>query len=313
MDAPAELGEFLRIRRARLQPEDVGLVSYGSRRRVPGLRREELARLAGVSVAYYTRLEQGQSVNASASVLDAIARALRLTDDEYAYLRGLAGADQVRRRAPEHADQVRPGTKQLITAMPGVPAVVVDRHSDILAWNAMGHALIAGHLAPAAPDRPESRPNLHRLLFLDPRTRELYADWPCEAERAVAFLRVQSGRDQDNRRLAGLIAELTEGSAEFAELWSRHPVRGCVSGTKLFRHPLAGAMELAFERLETVDGSGHWLLLFSARPGSPAEAGLRLLGDVAGGAPPLRDQVAPPHSDQVALPHSDQVAALPGR
>ncbi|MGW6740848.1 helix-turn-helix transcriptional regulator [Streptomyces sp. NPDC055025] len=277
MDTPAELGEFLRTRRARLKPEDVGLVSYGAQRRVPGLRREELAQLAGVSPAYYARLEQGQSGNASEGVLDALARALRLSDDEHTHLRNLARPGRARRRPPERAVCVRPGTKQLIDAMDGVPAIVLDRRSDVLAWNPLGHGLVGDHLDFAAPDRQTGRPNLQRLLFLDPHTRELYPRWEEEARRAVSSLRLMAGRCPDDRRLAELVGELLMKSPEFAALWQRHPVRNCVSGVKSFHHPLVGPMELSFETLRMPDESGQWTLMYSARRGSPAEAGLSLL------------------------------------
>ncbi|GAA2745595.1 MULTISPECIES: helix-turn-helix transcriptional regulator [Kitasatospora] len=276
MDTPTELGEFLRTRRARLRPEDVGLVSYGARRRVPGLRREELAQLAGVSAAYYTRLEQGQSGNASEAVLDALARALRLSEDEHAHLRNLARPGRARRRPPERPESVRPAVRQLIAAL-DVPVIVLDRRSEVLAWNPLGHALIAGHLDPTAPDRPADRPNLQRMLFLDPHTRELYPLWEEEARRAVASLRLAAGRHSDDRRLAELVGELLMKSPEFADLWARHPVRNCVSGVKLFHHPVVGELELTFETLRTADESGQWMLMYSAEQGSVAEAGLRLL------------------------------------
>ncbi|KUJ64521.1 XRE family transcriptional regulator [Streptomyces albus subsp. albus] len=289
MDTPAELGDFLRTRRARLQPEDVGLVSYGSRRRVPGLRREELAQLAGVSVAYYTRLEQGQSQNASDAVLDAIARALRLTPDEHAHLRNLArpaGAAPRPAPRPEHA---RRGTRQLIAAL-DVPALVVDARFDVLAWNPLGHALLAGHLSPDSPYRPADRPNAQRMLFLDPHTRELYPDWEGEARRAVSSLRLAAGERPDDRRLAELVGELTMKSPEFGTLWARHPVRKCAFGSKSFHHPLVGRMDLAFEMARLPESDGHGLLMYSAEPGSPSEAALGLLAasavpaDAAAGA-----------------------------
>ena len=199
MRSRGELADFLRGRRARLRPEDVGLVSYGQRR-VPGLRREELARLAGVSPIYYTRLEQGQSTNASPSVIEAIARALALSDDERAYLHDLARPRPAKRRRPR-ADAARPGVRQLITAMRDVPALVLGRHSQVLAWNELGHLLFAGHYDRTAPDRPADRPNLTRMLFLDPHTRELYRRWDEEASRAVASLRVAAGRFADDPAL----------------------------------------------------------------------------------------------------------------
>ncbi|QKV92472.1 helix-turn-helix domain-containing protein [Streptomyces sp. NA02950] len=285
---PAELGGFLRTRRAALRPEDVGLVSYGTRRRVPGLRREELAQLAGVSVAYYTRLEQGQSAGASDGVLDAIARALRLTPDEHAHLRNLARPARTPRPRAPRAECARPSTRRLLAAMDQVPALVLDRRFEVLAWNRLGHALTAGHLAAEAPDRPRERPNAQRMLFLDPHTRELYPDWETEARRAVSSLRVAAGEHPDDRRLAELIGELTMKSEVFAALWSRHPVHRCSFGTKTFHHPLVGPLELAFEMTRLPDSGGQGLLMYGAEPGSPSEAGLRLLAaglDEAAGAP----------------------------
>lgn len=282
MDTPAALGEFLRSRRAALQPEDVGLSPYGARRRVPGLRREELALLAGVSITYYTRLEQGQSTNASDSVLDALARALRLNPDEHAHLRNLARPARAGRRPAERPEQIRPATRRLIESLGTVPAVVLDRRGDVLAWNPLGHALLAGHLPLNGPDRPHDRPNLLKLLFLDPHTRELYPDWGDEARAALASLRLVAGLHPDDRALAELIGHLSMRSPEFADLWSRHPVRGCTSGVKRFHHPTVGPMDLAFENLRFGEDHGHRMLMYSAEAGSPSEAALGLLlGDVA--------------------------------
>lgn len=277
MDTPAELGHFLRSRRARLQPEDVGLISYGARRRVPGLRREELAQLAGVSVAYYTRLEQGQSHNASEGVLDALARALRLTADERAHLRALARPTRARRRPAVRHDKVRPGVRQLLAAMAGVPAVALGPRFEILAWNRLGHALIAGHLDFECPGRPLDRPNSQRLLFLDPHTRELYRDRDEEVRRAVAALRVAAGQYPDDPQLTELIGELSMKSTEFSNLWSRHTVSNCTFGTKRLHHPLVGDLDLDFEMMQTPDGSGQGVLMYTAAEGSPSEAALRLL------------------------------------
>lgn len=285
MDTPTELGEFLRTRRARLQPEDVGLVSYGARR-VPGLRREELAQLAGVSAAYYTRLEQGQSSNASEAVLEAIARALRLSEDEYSHLQNLARPRRGGQRRPERPEHARAGMRRLVAAME-VPALLLDRRSDVLVWNPLGHALVAGHLDATSPERPADRPNLQQLLFLDPHTRELYPHWEEEARRAVSSLRIAAGRHAGDRRLAGLVGELLMNSPEFADLWSRHPVRNCVEGTKSFHHPLVGPMELGFETAVLGDESGHWLLMFSADPGSPSDSALRMLRGVSAPRRPL--------------------------
>ncbi|CAM5269143.1 Transcriptional regulator OS=Streptomyces antimycoticus OX=68175 GN=SANT12839_065160 PE=4 SV=1 [Streptomyces antimycoticus] len=230
-----------------------------------------------MSVAYYTRLEQGQSTGASDGVLDAIARALRLSPDERAHLSNLARPPRAARRPAPRAGSARPATRRLIAAMDGVPAVVLDRRFDVLAWNPLGHALIAGHLPADAPERPAARPNTQRMLFLDPHTRELYPDWPGEARRAVSSLRVAAGAHPDDRRLAELVGELSMKCAEFAALWSRHPVRRCAFGTKSFHHPLVGPLELDFEMTRLPDSGGHGLLMYGAEPGSPSEAALRLL------------------------------------
>ncbi|MFF2626807.1 helix-turn-helix domain-containing protein [Kitasatospora griseola] len=279
MDTSTALGEFLRSRRALLRPQDVGLNAADTRRRVPGLRREELALLAGVSVTYYTRLEQGQSVNASDGVLDAVARALRLDRDEQAHLRDLARPRKApaNRGSAPRPERVRPATRQLIAAMDRVPAVVLDRRNDVLAWNPLGHALLAGHLDPSGPDRPADRPNLTGLLFLDPHTRELYTHWESETKVALAALRLTVGRHPEDRRLAELVGHLAIHSPEFAALWARHPVRECTVGSKQFHHPLVGELDLAFESLRTSDGSDHRVLLYSAEPDSPSAAALDLL------------------------------------
>jgi transcriptional regulator with XRE-family HTH domain len=273
--APA-LGAFLRSRRGRLTPEAAGIVSFGARR-VPGLRREELAQLAGVSATYYTRLEQGQSANASPSVLEALARALQLDDDERAHLLHLAQpavSARPRRPRPEAA---RPSTLHLLTAMTEVPAVVLGRRTEVLAWNALGHRLLAGHYDAAAPERPADRPNLTRMLFLDAHTRDLYRSWSTEASRAVASLRLVAGRFSDDRPLEELVGELSVKSPDFAALWSRQSVESCVSGTKLLHHPEVGDLDLEFQALQLPDDSGQRLLTYVAPPGSASAAGLALL------------------------------------
>ncbi|WP_431042081.1 helix-turn-helix domain-containing protein [Streptomyces sp. P1-3] len=309
MDTPTELGAFLRSRRARLRPEDVGLVAYGTRRRVPGLRREELAQLAGVSVAYYTRLEQGQSRNASDGVLDAIAGALRLTPDEHAHLRNLARPACARRQPDPRPESARRSTRHLLAAMDAVPALVLDQRFDVLAWNRLGHALFAGHLAADSPDHPATRPNTQRLLFLDPHTRELYPDWDGEARRAVSALRLAAGELPQDRRLAELIGELTINSDAFAALWSRHPVRKCAFGVKSFHHPLVGAMELSFEMTRLPESAGHGLLMFSAEPGSPSEGALRLLSTASAGPAPRTAAEPAPETHPAPAP----AAAAPVR
>ncbi len=271
------LGEFLRSRRAQLRPVDVGLGEYG-RRRVPGLRREELAQLAGVSAAYYTRLEQGQGRNASDAVLDALARALRLDDHERAHLHALARpvAPARRRARPE---KLRPGLAQLVATL-NVPALVVGRRLDVLTWNRRGRALFGqdefGLDSFGAGQSPEP-PNLARLTFLDPSIRELFVDWPVQARETVACLRQLAGQHPGDRTLTELIGELSMHSDEFAALWSRHRVRNCAFGTLDLRHPEIGVVTVQEEALELPDDAGQRLLLYTAAPGSPSEAALQLL------------------------------------
>ncbi|WP_326660373.1 helix-turn-helix transcriptional regulator [Streptomyces canus] len=291
MDASSELGDFLKSRRAALRPEEVGITPHPSRRRVTGLRREELAMLANVSITHYTRLEQGRATNASDGLLEAIARTLRLTDDETAHLKDLARpATASSRPAPPRVAHASASARQLLKAMTDVPAVVMDRRNDVLAWNRLGHALLAGHLAPESPDTPGDRPNLTGMLFLDEQYRELYRNWDDQAQLAVAALRLVAGRHPDDRSLAELIGQLTMNSDEFASLWAQHPVRTCTSGVKHLRHPLVGAMELSFENLVIPGTSGQRLIAYTAEPGSPSEAALRLLGSAT--APVAQDPAA---------------------
>lgn len=283
MNAPArrestvnELGDFLRTRRAALSPEIVGVSSWGTRR-VPGLRREELAQLAGISINYYIRLEQGQSTNASDAVIESLARALRLDDAEREHLFALARHRPTHRRRATRAETPGAGPLQLLQSMPDVPAALLGRRNDILAWNDLGHALLAGHLDARAPEDPRARPNHLRLLFLDPHTRELYRDWSEEAAVAVASLRYTAAQFPQDRLLAELIGELSMHSPEFAKLWAKHDVRLCSSGTKRFHHPEIGDVDLQYEVLQLPDSDGQRLLTHTAAPGSPSADALRLL------------------------------------
>lgn len=276
-DVPVtELGEFLRSRRDRISPSAAGVNSYG-RRRVPGLRREELAQLAGVSVTYLTRLEQGQSQNASDAIIGALAGALRLDADERTHLYTLAHPAPGRRPPVWTPEVAEAGAEQLLHAMGDVPALLLGVFNDILAWNRAGHLLLAGHLDFAAPSDVEDRPNQMRLLFLDEHTRDLYVDWADEAARAVASLRFVAARFADDRRLAGLVGELSMNSPEFARLWAGHDVRLCTSGSKRLRHPEVGALELGYEVLHLPEGNGQRILTHTAVPGSRSSASLKLL------------------------------------
>ncbi|WP_079252138.1 helix-turn-helix transcriptional regulator [Streptomyces sp. MP131-18] len=280
MEQRTELGRFLHSRRARLSPEAVGLIDYGGLRRVPGLRREELAQLAGVSVGYYTRLEQGQSPNASEAVLDALARVLQLDATERAHLHSLARRKSRTRRRTK-PEQVRPSVQLMVDAFGGLPALVVGRYGDILTWNLTAHALLADHLAFDAPARAADRPNVARLVFLDPHARELYADWKQKSHDTVADLRLTVGKYPDDQNLEKLVGELSLRSKEFASLWAVHPVRSCERNTRDFQHPLVGPMTLTNELMSLPNDDGQRLSVFTAETGSPSEIALRLLADLA--------------------------------
>lgn len=272
-----ELGVFLRTRRDALAPDDAGVVSYGMRR-VPGLRREELAQLAGVSVAYYTRLEQGQSIAASDSILDALARALQLRDDERTHLFELARPRRSRKRRPPRPESASPGGVQLLDAMTDVPALILGRRNDVLAWNRLGHALLAGHLPFDAPQDPRQRPNVVTMLFLDPHTRELYRDWGAEAALIVASLRFVAAHYPDDRALAELVGQLSMRSPEFAALWAKHTVKLCASGTKHLHHPELGDVDTHYQALHLPDSDGQRLLTHTADRGSTSADALSMLG-----------------------------------
>ncbi|MET7286731.1 helix-turn-helix transcriptional regulator [Streptomyces sp. NPDC005573] len=273
----SELSDFLRSRRAALTPEDIGLPQFAQRRRVPGLRREEVALAAGLSVTHYTRLEQGRMQGVSDSVLGAVARTLRLNPDEYSHLQDLARPEAPGPRRAPAAHQADQSLCQLIDTFTDTPALVLDLRNDILAWNPMGHLLLGMHLDSDAPRTAAGRPNLTRMLFLDERVRDLYPHWDDEAQLAVASLRLVAGRHPHDKRLAELVGELIMNSEDFAARWARHPVRTCVAGTKELHHPLVGAMELSFQSLVVPGPSEQRLIAYSARPGSGSEAGLRLL------------------------------------
>jgi transcriptional regulator with XRE-family HTH domain len=272
LDRRAELSEFLRTRRARLKPEDVGLPDFGRHRRVPGLRREELAQLAGVSVAYYTRLEQGNGRNVSAEVLDSIARALRLTDAEHAHLTHLAKPKQHKKKPAGRSQQVRSGLRQLLDTLEGVPAHVTGRRTDILAWNRMAAAVFGdwGEL-------PAQERNWARLVFLKPEYRDLFVEWEQKASDVVSFLRMDAGCYPDDPRLSALVGELSVKSEEFRGLWAMHDVREKSYGVKHLRHPLVGDLALNFEAFRLADDEGQALMTYHAEPGSPSAEALRLL------------------------------------
>ena len=271
MDSNAELREFLRTRRARLHPEAVGLSSYGGRRRVPGLRREELAQLAGVSFDYYVRLEQGRSLNASDSVLDAISAALRLSPTERAHLFDLA---RPRGAGPETHETagVRPGLRRLIETITDTPAFLLDRRFDVVAWNDLAAALIVDWSTLPRPDR-----NLPRFLFLDERARSVYADWSGAARDSVATLRMAAGRNANDPALNALIGELSVKSREFGRLWARHDVKERSHGVKRFRHAIAGEITVSYEALHLPADPGMTLMIYTVEAGSPSAAAMQRL------------------------------------
>ncbi|MFH8884503.1 helix-turn-helix domain-containing protein [Streptomyces californicus] len=273
LDRRAELSEFLRTRRAKLQPQDVGLPEFGRHRRVPGLRREELAQLAGVSVAYYTRLEQGNGRNVSAEVLDAIARALRLTDAEHAHLTHLARpARHKKKRRPARTQRVRTGLLYLLDSMEGIPAYVTGARSDILAWNPMAAAVFGDWGA-----LPPGERNWALLVFLSPAYRDLFVNWDSKASDMVSYLRLYAGCHPEDPELSALVGELSVKSDEFRRLWATHNVKEKGHGTKLVRHPLAGDLTLSYETLNLPDDEEQHLVTYHAEPGSASAEGLRLL------------------------------------
>lgn len=276
------LGEFLQASRARVSPEEVGLPPHGPRSRVAGLRREELAMLAGVSASYYTRLEQGQSRNASPQVLDALANALSLDETERAHLRALAAVEReqpIRARRPptEHAD---PALLQLLEALGDVPAIVMGRRSDVLAWNRSGHALLAGNVPFDAPADPARRPNMAALVFLDADGRALYANWKEKAAAVVGNLRLVAGEHPDDPVLASLIGSLTMASAEFAALWADHRVSACAAADYELRHPFVGTVTVMQQTLRSVEHPDQVLVTHTTPSDSPSAEALALLAQL---------------------------------
>ncbi|WP_406415627.1 helix-turn-helix transcriptional regulator [Streptomyces sp. NBC_01614] len=268
-----DLGDFLRSRRGRIQPEEVGLPSYG-RRRVPGLRREEVAQLAGVSVDYYVRLEQGRGQSVSDAVLDAIARVLRLDETEHAYLRTVARPRDRGIRRPDTA-RVRPGVQTLLDSMDRTPAFVIGPRMDVLAWNALADAVSDyGRTAPA--DR-----NIPRHVFLDPASRARYPEWPAIAAQAVAHLRLNAGHRRDDHELRALVGELSVRSEDFRRLWADHQVEPCMSGTKRIQHPLVGLLTLPYETMTIQTEPDQTMVVYTPQPGSETAERLALLGSWA--------------------------------
>ena len=265
----SELGDFLKARRRELSPVEAGLVDDG-RRRVPGLRREEVALLASISPDYYTRLEQGRR-RAAEPVLDALARVLRLTADERAYLFELSGKDAGRpRRRP--AQRVQPQLQRLLDDLTNTPALVLGRCTDILAWNPLAAALFTDFAA-----LPREQRNFVRLVFCDTAMRAMYTDWDYVARACVAQLRMEAARDPRNPRLMMLVGELSVQDRDFRRWWGDHRVAERTAGTKTLRHPVAGELTLDWSTLTDAADPDQQLIALTAAPGTSAHDGLRLL------------------------------------
>lgn len=278
MGQSAEFGKFLKAMRSRLKPDDAGLPGTSGARRVPGLRREEIARLADMSTDYYTRLEQGRNIHPSRAVLDSVARALRLDSSEQAHMMDLLENCAESQRPPIPAQGVRPGLRQLLDAVGDVPALVLGRRSDVLAGNRLAFLLFADFLAMPAGER-----NLTRWLMLEPRARELFRDWKTVAAEAVGALRVDVGRHPNDAKANQLVGELAVHSEHFRQWWAGHRVATPSAGSLRLHHPVVGDLELNFENLVLPDDPDQVLRVFSAKPGSPSADSLSLLGSFGAG------------------------------
>jgi hypothetical protein len=278
VDPKSEISEFLTSRRAKVTPDQAGLPVYGGTRRVPGLRREEVSLLAGVSVDYYTRLERGNATGVSESVLHALAGALQLDDAERAHLFDLARAAHTatppRRRGGKQ--QVRPSVQRIIDAMTGAPAYVRNGRGDILAANQLGYALYSEmYVAPTQPV------NTARFTFLDPRALTFFIDWDHVANDVVAALRSEAGRDPYDRALSDLVGALSTQSEEFRTRWAAHNVRFHNTGVKRIHHPVVGELTLTYETMQLTADSGLTLAAYTAEPNTRSAEALNLLGSWA--------------------------------
>jgi transcriptional regulator with XRE-family HTH domain len=278
VDNRSEVRDFLASRRAKITPERAGLPAFGANRRVPGLRREEVALLAGVSVDYYTRLERGNLSGVSESVLEALAGALQLDEAERAHLLDLARAANATMRSRRRPGQqlVRPSVQRILDAMAGTPAYARNGRRDILAANRLGYALYSeAYLDPARPV------NIARFVFLSPRARVFFLNWESAANDTVAILRTEAGRNPYDQGLTNLVGELSTRSEEFRTSWAAHNVRLHRTGSKDNHHPVVGDLHLSFEAMDLPADSGLSVVVYSAEPGSASEDGLSLLASWA--------------------------------
>lgn len=278
MDNQAEVRDFLRTRRDRITPEQAGIVT-GGRRRLPGLRREEVAMLAGMSSDYYAKMERGNLAGVSPEVLDALARALRLDDAETEHLHDLARAanpSPSRRRARPAQSTIRPSLQRFLDAITGAPAWIVNQRADILATNPLARALLAPML-----DDPDTRNNSARFIFLSPAARTFYPQWEHAADASAANLRTAAGRNPRDKALSDLIGELATRSDAFSRRWSAHDVRLHRTGTKHIDHPAVGDLEFVYEGVELPDHPGWMMFAYTSAAGSPTEERVKLLGSLA--------------------------------
>jgi transcriptional regulator with XRE-family HTH domain len=281
VDVRSEIREFLTSRRARITPEQAGLPAYGGTRRVKGLRREEVALLAGVSSDYYIRLERGSLVGASDSVLEAIASALQLDDAERDHLFDLARIDNAttrRKRAPTSRQRIKPVIQQVLDAITEAAADVRNERGDIVASNSLALALYSEiHAETVQP------PNVARFTFLNRKAREFFVDWDRAATDVVAVLRATVGRNPHDKALSDLVGELSTQSDEFRVRWASHNVRRHTSGSKRMRHPVVGEIELNYQSFEMPGEPGLRFNVFTAEPETPNQQALRFLASWAGG------------------------------
>ena len=273
-----ELGRFLAAKRARLRPQDVE-IPEGGRRRVPGLRREEVAMLAGVSPAYYTRLEQGDVGRVSDEVVSSLAQALRLTNAETDHLFRLANPRGEARREVCSRTAVRPALQGLLDAFIDMPALIIGRRSDILAWNALGSLVFGGIHDLTAAER-----NLARLVFLNPAYQDLFVDWEQKAADVVGQLRIDAGFHPNDSRLSALVGELVVKSDTFAQLWARHEIQERCHGVQQLQHPEVGLLELHVETLRVSGEDDKSLVTYRATPGSASQESLRILSSWSAGS-----------------------------
>jgi transcriptional regulator with XRE-family HTH domain len=270
-DAADQVGEFLRARRAQLTPRDVGLPETGTRRKVAGLRRTEVAHIAAISVEYYTRLEQGR-VRASAAVLRTLATALQLDDDQQTYLYELAGKTDARPRRRRTPQRARPAVRRLLEQLVATPAIVLGKRLDILDWNSAAVALYVDFAKLPAAQR-----NYVRLVFTNQQFRSLHRHWEHDARVAVSALRMEGAQDPDDPELARLVGELSLQDPDFRTWWAGHLVTSSAFGTKSYRHPVVGDLTLDCDTWLSPDSSGQRLMVLTAEPGCPSHDALQIL------------------------------------